>query len=177
MGHDGAPLFSPMRASLTRMGRLRQKWGYPGKGGRLTPPRRSERLGEPGFQEFAQLGCRLELRDWLQFLEGGSERIRKTPDRPRPEFLVFWFKVQVVHGAGEVFGTLESALERLVDHHLGGDVRQLTFLPGFHLLSHRFEVSLHPVNPDRDAVMRENDFECFARTGVNTPRTTLRSSS
>jgi hypothetical protein len=47
-----------------------------------------ERLGEPGFQELAQLGCRLELWDGIEFLECGRERIRKTPDRPRPEFLV-----------------------------------------------------------------------------------------
>jgi catechol 2,3-dioxygenase-like lactoylglutathione lyase family enzyme len=33
-------------------------------------------------------------------------------------------------------------------HHLGGDVRQFTFLPGFHLLPHRFEVALHPIHAD-----------------------------
>src|SRR5258707_1029266 len=52
------------------------------------PPRVLERLGEPGFQELAQLGCHLELWNGIEFLECGSERIRKTPDRPRPEFLV-----------------------------------------------------------------------------------------
>ena len=51
-------------------------------------PRVLERLGEPGFQELAQLGCRLELWNGIEFLECGSERIRNTPDRPRPEFLV-----------------------------------------------------------------------------------------
>ena len=52
-----------------------------------------------------------------------------------------------MHGASEVFGSLQSALDEcLVDDHLGGDVRQFTSLPGFHLLSHRLKVSLHPVN-------------------------------
>ena len=35
---------------------------------------------------------------------------------------------------------------------LCGHVRQFASLPGFHLLSHGLEVSLHSVNPDRDAV-------------------------
>jgi len=83
----------------------------------------------------------------------------------------FGSKIQVMHGPGKVFWSFQLALhKRLVDDHLGGDVRQLTPLPGLHLLSHRLEVSLHPVNPDRDAV-DENDFECFASTGVNTPGT------
>lgn len=38
-----------------------------------------------------------------------------------------------------------------VDDHLGCDVRQFTSLPGFHLLPHRFEVSLHSIH-NRDAV-------------------------
>ena len=60
-----------------------------------------------------------------------------------PEFLVLRLEVQVMYGAGEVFGSFESALDGcLVDDHLGGDVRQLTSLPGFHLLSHGLKVSL-----------------------------------
>src|SRR5258708_15299084 len=47
----------------------------------------------------------------------------------------------------------ESALDEcLVDDHLGGDVRQFTFLPCLHLLSHRLKVPLHSVHSDRDAV-------------------------
>ena len=56
--------------------------------GRAHRRRVLERLGEPGFQELAQLGCRLELRNGIEFLECGSERIRTTRYRPRPEFLV-----------------------------------------------------------------------------------------
>ena len=60
-------------------------------GGRAEPPFRSERLREPRFQEFSQLRRRPELRDGIQFLECGRERIRETPARPRSEFLVLRF--------------------------------------------------------------------------------------
>jgi hypothetical protein len=41
----------------------------------------------------------------------------------------------------------QSALdERLVDDHLGSDVRQFTSLPSFHLFPHRLEVPLHPID-------------------------------
>jgi hypothetical protein len=39
------------------------------------------RLCEPVLQEFAQLGCRLQLRDGLQFLESRRKGVGKTPDR------------------------------------------------------------------------------------------------
>ena len=65
----------------------------------------------------------------------------------------FGFKVEVVHAAGTMLGNFQSALdESLVDDHLCCDVRQFTPLPGFHLLSHGLEVSLHSVDADRDAV-------------------------
>jgi hypothetical protein len=44
-------------------------------------------------------------------------------------------------------------------------------LPGFHLFAHGLEVSLHSVNADEMQSMSEKDFECFASTGVKTPRT------
>src|SRR5208337_5672385 len=95
-------------------------------------------------------------------LECRSERIGETPDRSRPEFLVLRLEVQVMDGAGEVFGSFESALDKcLVDDHLGGDVRQLTFLPGFHLLSHRLKVSLHSINANRDAVDERKRLRVF----------------
>jgi hypothetical protein len=57
------------------------------------------------------------------------------------------------HGASEVLGCFELALhERLVDHHLRRDVGKFTTLPGLHLPSHRFEVSLHSINTNRNAV-------------------------
>jgi hypothetical protein len=58
-----------------------------------------------------------------------------------------------MHGAGEVLGSFQFALDkRLVDDHFGRDVRQLTSLLGFDLLPHRFEVSLHSIHANRDAV-------------------------
>jgi len=113
------------------------------------PPNKLERLGESALKELAQLGCGLELWDWLQFLECRSERIGETPDRSRSEFLVPRLEVEVMDTAGEVFGSVQFALhECLVDDHLGGDVRQFTPLPCFHLLSHGLEVSLHSVDAD-----------------------------
>ena len=93
-------------------------------------PRLLERLGKPGLKEFAQLGRSLELRNGVQFFECRRERIGETPDRSRPEFLIFWFEVQVAHGSCEVFRRLQFAFdERLVNHNFGGDIRQFTPLP------------------------------------------------
>src|ERR1700687_1267941 len=67
--------------------------------------------------------------------EGGCKRIRETPDRPRPEFLIFGLEVEVVNRACEGLRRLQFAPhESLVDDYLRGDVGQFTPLPGFHLL-------------------------------------------
>jgi hypothetical protein len=116
-------------------------------GGWPVPPPPLERLGESSLQEFSQFRRSLELGDGLQFLECRRERIGKTPDGSRPEFLVLRLEIQVMHGAGKVFRGFQFALDEcLVDGHLGGDVRQFAPLPVLHLLSHRLEVSLHAVN-------------------------------
>jgi len=48
---------------------------------------------------------------------------------------------------------LQRALdERLVDHDLRCDIREFAALPPLHLLPHRFEVSLRPIDTDRDAI-------------------------
>ena len=58
-----------------------------------------------------------------------------------------------MHVAGKMFRSLQFAFnERLVDDHLSSDVRQLTSLPRFHLLSHRLKVSLHSIDANRDTV-------------------------
>lgn len=99
------------------------------------------------------LAVALNCGDRVQFLECRGERIRKTPDRSRPEFLVLRLEVKVMHGAGKVLWSFQSAFDKgLVDNHLGRHVRQFTSLPGFHLLSHRLEVSLHSIDAHRDAV-------------------------
>ena len=80
-------------------------------------------------------------------------RIGKTPDRSRPELLVLRLEVKVMDRPGKMFRSFQPALhKRLVDDHLGRYVRQFTSLPGFHLLSHRLEVSLHSINTNRNAI-------------------------
>src|SRR5713226_6514786 len=67
-----------------------------------------------------------------------------------------------MHAAGEVLGSFEFTLhECLVDDHLGGDVRQFTSLPRFHLLSHRLKVSLHSVNTNRKGVDERERLRVF----------------
>src|SRR6266567_5043111 len=139
-------------------------------GGRREPPYRLERLREPRFQEFAQLGCSLELWNGVQFLERGSERIRETPNRTRPKFLVLRLEVEVMHGASKVLRSLEVTLdERLVDDHLRSDIRQFTPLPGLHLLPHRLEVPLHSINANRDAVDERERLRVFREHGSKIP--------
>ena len=51
------------------------------------------------------------MRDGVQFLERRSERIGKTPDRSGLEFLVLRLEVEVMHRAGNVLRSFESALD------------------------------------------------------------------
>jgi hypothetical protein len=44
-------------------------------------------------------------------------------------------------------------------------------VPSLYLLSHRLEVPLHRSTPTEMQSISENDFECFASTGVKTPET------
>ncbi len=86
----------------------------------------------------------------------------RTPDRPRPEFLVHRFEIEVMDGPCEVFRRLQFALHKcLVEDHLGSDVRQFTSLPSFDLISHRFEVSLHSINTNRDAIDERKRLRVF----------------
>ena len=58
------------------------------------------------------------------------------------------------HGQPEVgLSSFQLAFDKsLVDDHLRGNIGQPTSPPGFHLLPHRLEVPLHPINANRDAV-------------------------
>ena len=110
---------------------------------------------ETVLQELSQLCRRPELRDGIQFLERRRERVRKTPDGPRPEFLILWLEVQIMHRPGQMFGSFQFALdERFVDDHLRGDIGEFASLPRFDLLTHGLEVPLHPVDSDRDAIYK-----------------------
>jgi len=103
----------PARAlSAQRMGRenkvllLRSLYPWGEKRGVPAPPYKLERMGEPALQEFPQFRCRLELWDWLQFLEGGREGVRETPDRPGTELLELRLEVQVMYGPSQMLRSL-----------------------------------------------------------------------
>ncbi len=61
--------------------------------------------------------------------------------------------------------------ERFADDHLGGEVRKFTFLACFHLLRIGSKFRCIRSTPTERQSTSENDFECFASTGVNTPET------
>ena len=113
------------------------------------PPLCLERLREAGLKKLSELRCCPELRGGVQFLERRCEGIRQAPDRPRLELLILRLEIRIMHRAGKVLGSFQFAFdERLLDNDLGGDVRQFASLPRFHLLAHRLEVALHPINTD-----------------------------
>ena len=140
-----------------------------GTAARPVPPQ-VRTLGEANLQEFAQFGRRLELWNGIEFLECRCEGIGEL--QMVREFLVLRFEVQVVNRPCEVLRRFQFALHKSrVDDHLGCNIGEFVSLPRLHLLSHRFEVALHPVDANRDAMIKENDFECLANTGVNAPET------
>src|SRR5689334_7121365 len=79
----------------------------------------SELARVPLLQEAAQLGCRLEFRNRLQFLERRRERIGQAPQRPGLEFFVLRIEIEIVDPPCQVLWHIELALdERLIDDHL-----------------------------------------------------------
>src|SRR5260370_7575427 len=114
------------------------------------------------LQELAQLGCRPELRDGIQFLERRSERVGEAPDRAWPEFLVLRFEVEVVDRSSQMFRSLQLALhERFVDNDLGGDIDEFAQLPRLHLLSHRLKVPLHAIDTPRNPTYQKEPLQLF----------------
>src|SRR5260370_42446228 len=105
------------------------------------------------LQELAQLGCRPELRDGIQFLERRSERVGEAPDRAWPEFLVLRFEVEVVDRSSQMFLSLQLALhERFEDNDLGGDIGEFAHLRRLHLLANRIKVSLQSIDTHRNEI-------------------------
>src|SRR5689334_1450654 len=67
--------------------------------------------------------------------------------------------------------SFKLALDKgLVDYNLGGDIREFTSLPRFYLLPHGFEVALHPVDPDRDAINQRKRFRVLGKHRRKVPR-------
>ena len=84
-----------------------------------------------------------------------GEGVRQAPDRPRLKLFVFRIEIEVVHQTGKMYGSVQVAFnERPIDDQLGGRGRQLLIAPLFHLAPHRFEVALHAVHADSQAVLQ-----------------------
>ena len=58
-----------------------------------------------------------------------------------------------------------SLHEGLIDDHFGGDVAEFALLPCHYLLSHRLEIPLHPVDPDRDAIDQRERLRVLGQHG------------
>jgi hypothetical protein len=64
------------------------------------------------------------------------------------------------------FAVSSLPLDRgLVDDHLGSDVGQFASLLGLDLLSHGFEISLHPVDADRNTVDERERLRVLCQDG------------
>jgi hypothetical protein len=58
-----------------------------------------------------------------------------------------------MHRPRKVLWSFEFAFdERLINNYFRGDIVEFTLLPRLDLLSHGFEVPLHPIYSDRNAV-------------------------
>jgi hypothetical protein len=79
-----------------------------------------------------------------------------------------------MYGAGKVFWSFQFALHKcLVDDHLGGDIGQFTSFHASTCFRIGSKFRCIRSTPTEMQSLSENDFECFASTGVNTPGTTL----
>ena len=77
-----------------------------------------------------------------------------------------------MYSAGKMLGRFQFALHKsLVDDDLRRDISEFTPLPHLYLLPHRSKLRCMRSTPTEMQSMSENDFECFASTGVNTPGT------
>ena len=79
-----------------------------------------------------------------------------------------------MYGAGKVFWGFQLALDKgFIDDHLRRDVGEFT--PSPRLYSFRIGSKFRCIRstPTEMQSMSENDFECFASTGVNAPETTF----
>jgi hypothetical protein len=89
---------------------------------------------------------------------------------PWLKLIVYGLKAQFMNSSRKMLGESSFFLnERLVDEQLGRSREQLHGSPFLYLLLQGSEVSLHPVDTNRQLSSREKCFECFAKTGVNSP--------
>ena len=79
-----------------------------------------------------------------------------------------------MYGASQVLRGFQFAFnERFVDHHLGDGVGQVASLPASTCIRMGSKFRCIQSTPTEMQSMGENDFECLASTGVNSPETIL----
>ena len=77
-----------------------------------------------------------------------------------------------MHSPGQVFGSFQfPSHESFVDYDVGSDIGEFTASPSFDLLFIGSKFRCIRSTPTETQSIRENDFECLASTGVNTPET------
>jgi hypothetical protein len=101
----------------------------------------------------SQLGCRLELRHWVELFECAAKRVRETPHRPGRKFRVLRLEIQPVYFGEQSSGSFQLAVNKCrVEDQLRRPVGDLRLPPRLNLALQRFEVPLNPVHADRECV-------------------------
>lgn len=117
-------------------------------------------------QKIAQRGCRLELRDGIEPLEGASEGLGETPHCAWRELVELRFKVKSVNLGQQALRDIELTLnEGRVEDQLRPFIADLRLPPLLDLPLHGLEVALHPINANRDAVHQRKRLRVFREDG------------
>jgi hypothetical protein len=111
----------------------------------------------------SQLGCRLELRHWVELFECAAKRVRETPHLPGRKFRVLRLEIQPVYFGEQSSRGFELAVnERRVEDQLRRLVGDLRFPPQFPLALQRLEVPLNSVHANRERI---NEIEALGVLG------------
>src|SRR4051794_17924245 len=117
------------------------------------------KLGE----ELTQLCRGLELRDWIQPLEGTRESVGKAPHGSRREFRILRLEVVMMYLRQQSPRRIKFSLHECgIEDQLRLIVADLRAAPAFNLPLHRLEVSLDAVHPYGQCV---DQVEAFAVLG------------
>src|ERR1700741_1977889 len=98
MDRRRSPPAQPLRRAPGRQEGQRRKAGKIDRmrASRSSSRNRLESTAQPSLDEACQFCRCLELWDWVKFFERRSERVRKAPDRSRPELVVLRIEVVIV---------------------------------------------------------------------------------
>jgi hypothetical protein len=87
--------------------------------------------------------------------------------RPRPEFLILGFEVEIMHCASQVFRSLQLSLDKgFVDDDLRRDVGGSLLCQASTCFRIGSKLRCMRSTPTDMQSMSENDFECFGETPV-----------